>query len=64
MTVETISASETVLTKHLFGRTLVPRRLLHRPPRTIAIFSFRYDAHLVPDLIENFAPDRRRLHRL
>jgi hypothetical protein len=25
-------------------------------PNVVAIFSFRYDAHLVPDLIENIAP--------
>lgn len=32
---------------------------LRRPgtrPNVVAIFSFRYDAHLVPDLIENIAP--------
>jgi hypothetical protein len=35
-----------------------PRSLLARllRPKIIAIFSFRYDAHLVPDLIENITP--------
>ena len=48
--------SKTVLTQHLFGSPWSPRRLLRRPPRVIAIFSFRHDAHLVPDLIENLRP--------
>jgi len=26
------------------------------PPRVVAVFSFRYDAHLVPALIDNIAP--------
>ena len=45
-----------MLTKHLFGSDWSPRRLLRRAPRVVAIFSFRYDAHLVPDLIENLRP--------
>jgi hypothetical protein len=35
------------------------RRLSHlfrRRPRVLALFSFRYDAHLVPDLIANIRP--------
>ena len=32
----------------------VLRRLLR--PKIVAIFSFRYDAHLVPDLLANLAP--------
>ena len=56
VTVEPANASHTVLTKHLFGSRWSPRRLLRRPPRVIAIFSFRYDAHLVPNLIENLRP--------
>src|SRR5687768_3960972 len=56
MTAESTYASQAVLTKHLFGRSWSPRRLLRRPPRVIAIFSFRYDAHLVPNLIENLRP--------
>jgi hypothetical protein len=31
-------------------------RWLRRRPCTVAVFSFRYDAHLVPDLIENVRP--------
>lgn len=38
--------------------------VVHRPrdgaaegaPRVLAVFSYRYDAHLVPDLLENLAP--------
>ena len=30
--------------------------LLQRPPRVLALFSFRHDAHLVQDLIENIRP--------
>src|SRR3990170_2728000 len=56
MTAESTYASQAVLTKHLFGRSWSPRRLLRRPPRVIAIFSFRYDAPLVPHLIENLRP--------
>ena len=56
MTVEPVTAPRTVLTKHLFGSRWSPRRLLRASPRVIAIFSFRYDAHLVPDLIENLRP--------
>jgi len=55
MTAGQTLASKTVLTKHLFGSRWSPRRLL-RSPRVVAIFSFRYDAHLVPDLIENLRP--------
>src|SRR5258708_2141169 len=29
---------------------------LSRRPRLVAVFSFRYDAHLVPDLIANIEP--------
>ena len=50
------AASRTAVTKHLFGSRWSPRRLLRRPPGVVAIFSFRYDAHLVPDLIENLRP--------
>jgi hypothetical protein len=32
------------------------RRRLLDPPRCIAVFSFRYDIQLVPDLIENLRP--------
>ncbi len=36
------------------------RKMLRQPdndePMVIAVFSFRYDAHLVPDLIENIGP--------
>lgn len=32
------------------------KRRLFGPPRLVAVFSFRYDAHLVPDLIENLRP--------
>jgi hypothetical protein len=45
-----------MLTKHLFESPWSPRRLLRRTPWVVAIFSFRYDAHLVPDLIENIRP--------
>ena len=45
-----------MLTKHRFGSAWSPRRLLRRCPRVIAIFSFRYDADLVPDLVENLRP--------
>lgn len=31
-------------------------RRLTRRPRVIAVFSFRYDHHLVPDLLENIRP--------
>lgn len=31
-------------------------RLMRRKPRVLALFSYRYDAHLVPDLVENIAP--------
>jgi len=31
-------------------------RRLRRRPRIIAVFSFRYDAHLVPDLLANITP--------
>ncbi|MCC6734933.1 MAG: hypothetical protein IT534_02255 [Bauldia sp.] len=31
-------------------------RRRHARPNVVAIFSFRYDAHLVPDLITNIAP--------
>jgi len=48
-------ACRTVLTKQLFGSRWSPRRLMRRP-RVVAVFSFRYDAHLVPDLIENLRP--------
>lgn len=30
--------------------------ILRRRPKLIALFSYRYDAHLVPDLIENIRP--------
>lgn len=33
-----------------------PRRLLRRRPSVFACFSYRYDAHLVPALLENLAP--------
>ncbi len=56
MTPEPVYAAHAVLTKHLFGSPWSPRRLLRRRPRVIAIFSFRYDADLVPDLIENLRP--------
>lgn len=36
------------------GRDSFLRRLVR--PRIVAVFSFRYDAHLVPDLLENIAP--------
>ena len=49
-------ASESVLTKQLFRSLRSPRSLLRRRPRVVAIFSFRYDANLVPDLIENLRP--------
>jgi hypothetical protein len=56
MTVEPLAAPRSVLTKQLFGSRWSARTLLRRAPRVIAIFSFRYDAHLVPDLIENLRP--------
>lgn len=45
-----------MITTGLFG--LRPRlgRLVGRRPRVVAAFSFRYDAHLVPDLLENLRP--------
>src|SRR5262245_55996516 len=56
MTGELITTPRSVLTKHLFGGRWSARRLLRRAPRVVAIFSFRYDAHLVPDLSENLRP--------
>ncbi|HET7717360.1 MAG TPA: glycosyltransferase family A protein [Bauldia sp.] len=44
------------LTHHLFPRARWLKRLINRRPRVVAGFSFRYDAHLVPDLIENLRP--------
>jgi hypothetical protein len=35
------------------SRSLIGRWLR---PRIVAVFSFRYDAHLVPDLLDNLAP--------
>ncbi|MGE3528791.1 MAG: glycosyltransferase [Methyloceanibacter sp.] len=55
-TARSTSPKQPVLTTHLFGNGWSPRALLGRPPRVIAIFSFRYDSHLVPDLIENLRP--------
>ena len=49
-------APEGALTKQLFRSLRSPRSLLRRRPKVVAIFSFRYDAHLVPDLIENVRP--------
>ena len=45
-----------MITTELFG--LRPRlgRLIGRRPRVVAAFSFRYDAHLVPDLLDNLRP--------
>jgi hypothetical protein len=45
-----------VITSSLFG--LRPRlgRLVGRRPRVVAAFSFRYDAHLVPDLLASLRP--------
>src|SRR5687767_7745742 len=37
-------------------RTLSSRRGRLRGPRVLAVFSFRYDFHLVPDLIANIEP--------
>lgn len=47
-----------MLTTHIFRRPRRLRRLFRKtaPPRIIASFSFRYDAHLVPDLLENITP--------
>ncbi len=42
---------ETFPRRGRLGRLLPPRR-----PRVLALFSFRYDAHLVPDLIANIRP--------
>ncbi len=45
-----------MITSGLFG--LRPRlgRLAGRRPRVVAAFSYRYDAHLVPDLLANLRP--------
>ncbi|MCB1496981.1 MAG: hypothetical protein KDJ86_14425 [Bauldia sp.] len=43
-----------MLTTEFFSRGW--RLPWRRKPRTVAVFSFRYDAHLVPDLIENLRP--------
>jgi len=45
-----------MITPEIFthGRRL--RRLVKRRPFVLALFSFRYDAHLVPDLVENIRP--------
>ncbi len=45
-----------MLSSHLFPRRRWMKRVLGRPPRVLALFSFRYDADLVPDLIENLRP--------
>ncbi len=44
-----------MIIRHHFSNNWLPRRLRLRPG-VIALFSFRYDAHLVPDLIENLRP--------
>lgn len=44
-----------LITEKLFPRGAL-RRLLRRRPRLLACFSYRYDAHLVPALLENIAP--------
>ncbi|MBN9022313.1 MAG: hypothetical protein J0H08_09520 [Rhizobiales bacterium] len=45
-----------MITTTLFGLRRRLGRLVGRKPRVVAAFSFRYDAHLVPDLIENLRP--------
>lgn len=45
-----------MITTSLFGLQGRLGRLVGRKPRVVAAFSFRYDAHLVPDLIENLRP--------
>jgi len=45
-----------MLSSQLFASPWSLRGMLRRRPRVLAVFSFRYDAHLVPDLIENLRP--------
>jgi len=45
-----------VITTELLTFRAKAARLFGRGPRVIAVFSYRYDAHLVPDLIENLRP--------
>ena len=45
-----------MIEKVLFRNRNPFRRMFTRAPRLIAVFSFRYDAHLVPDLVENLRP--------
>lgn len=44
-----------MIVREHFTRSWLPGRWRSRP-RILALFSFRYDAHLVPDLIENLRP--------
>lgn len=45
-----------MITRALFGLRRQFGRLVGRRPRVVAAFSFRYDAHLVPDLLANLRP--------
>lgn len=45
-----------MITTGFFGLCPRLRRLVGRRPEIIAAFSFRYDAHLVPDLLANLRP--------
>ena len=45
-----------VLTTQLFHKGGEAARARIRRARVLAVFSFRYDAHLVSDLIENLRP--------
>jgi hypothetical protein len=45
-----------MITTSLLGFRPRFARILGRAPRVVAVFSYRYDAHLVPDLIENLRP--------
>ena len=55
ITIQTL-ASRDSLTKQLFENSRGIARTISRRPRVLAIFSFRYDAHLVADLVENLRP--------
>ena len=45
-----------MITRGLFGLRPHLGRLVGRRPRVVAAFSYRYDAHLVPDLLANLRP--------
>lgn len=45
-----------MITRRTFKGISRIRNILRRRPKLIALFSYRYDAHLVPDLIENIRP--------